>query len=113
MMGFPGDADGRESACNARDLGLIPELGRPPGGELGNPLQYSCLENPYGQRSLIGYSPWDHKELDMAKHSTAHDIHFFFGGRRYSLVSQLVKNPPALQETLVQFLSQEDLLEKG
>ena len=36
MMGFPGDADGRESACNARDLCLIPELGRPPGGELGN-----------------------------------------------------------------------------
>ena len=34
-------------------------------GGHGNPLQYSCLENPHGQRSLEGYSPWDHKELDM------------------------------------------------
>ena len=36
----------------------------------GNPLQYSCLENPHGQRSLAGYNPWDLKELDAAKHST-------------------------------------------
>ena len=38
-----------------------------------NPLQYSCLENPQGQRSLVGYSPWGHKELDMTEWlSTAH-----------------------------------------
>ena len=43
----------------------------PPGGGHGNPLQYSCLENPHGQRSLVGYSPWGHKELDVTKHSTA------------------------------------------
>ena len=48
-MGFPGGSDSKESACNARDMGLIPGLGRPPGGGHGNPLQYSCLENPYGQ----------------------------------------------------------------
>ena len=36
-----------------------------------DPLQYSCLENPYGQRSLVGYRPWGHKESDMTKHSTA------------------------------------------
>ena len=38
--------DGKESACNAGDLGLIPGSGKSPGGENGNPLQYSCLENP-------------------------------------------------------------------
>ena len=55
-MGFPGGSDGKESACNARDLGSIPGLGRSPGGGHGNPLQYYCLENPHGQRSLVGYS---------------------------------------------------------
>ena len=43
-MGFPGGPDGKESACNAGDPGLIPRLGRSPGGGSGNPLQYSCLE---------------------------------------------------------------------
>ena len=45
-----------------RDLISVPELGRSPGGGHGNPLQYSCLENPYGQRSLVGYSPCGGKE---------------------------------------------------
>ena len=45
---------GKESACNAGDLGLIPVSRRSPGGEPGNPLQYSCLENHCGQRSLMG-----------------------------------------------------------
>ena len=49
---------------DSRDVGSIPGLGRFPGGGHGNPLQYSCLENPHGQRSLVGYRPWDHKELD-------------------------------------------------
>ena len=40
-----------------RDVGLTPDLGRSPGGGHGNPLQYSCLENPHVQRSLVGYSP--------------------------------------------------------
>ena len=39
---------GKESACNTGDLGLIPGLGRSPGGGKGNPLQYSVLENPMG-----------------------------------------------------------------
>ena len=51
-MGFPGGLDGKESTCNAGDMGLIAGLGRSPGGGHGNPLQYSCLENSYGQRSL-------------------------------------------------------------
>ena len=64
-MGFPGGSDDKESTCNAGDLDLILGLGRSPGGRHGNPLQYSCLENPYGQRSLVGYSLWGCKESDM------------------------------------------------
>ena len=45
-MGFPGCSDGKESACNAADPGSVLGLGRSPGGRHGNPLQYSCLENP-------------------------------------------------------------------
>ena len=45
-MSFPGGSDGKESACNAGDLRLIPRLGRSSGEGNGNPLQYSCLENP-------------------------------------------------------------------
>ena len=48
LKGFPDSSAGKESACNAGDLGLIPRLGRSPGGGHGNPLQYSCL----------GESPW-------------------------------------------------------
>ena len=47
-----------KSACNVGDLGSVPGLGRFPGEWHGNPLQYSCLENPDGQRSLAGYSAW-------------------------------------------------------
>ena len=45
-MVFPGGSNGKESAWSAGDLGLIPGLGRSPGEGNGNPLQYSCLENP-------------------------------------------------------------------
>jgi len=45
-MCFPGGSDGKESACNAGDPGSIPRLGRSSGEGNGNPLQYSCLENP-------------------------------------------------------------------
>ena len=44
-------------ACSVGVLGLIPGLGRSLGGGHGNPLQCSCLENPHGQRNLVGYSP--------------------------------------------------------
>ena len=59
-LGFPGGSDGKESACPVGDLSSILGLG----GGHGNPLQYSCLENPQGQRNLAGYSPWGRKELD-------------------------------------------------
>ena len=54
-----------ESACNVGDLGSIPGSGRSPEEGNGNLLQYSCLESCHGQRSLVGYSPWGHKESDM------------------------------------------------
>ena len=60
----------KKLACNMGDLGSIPGLGEPPGGGHSNPLQYSCLENPHGQRSQAGYSPWGHKELDTTERLT-------------------------------------------
>ena len=66
-LGFPGGSDGKESACNAADLGLIPGLGRSPRGGHDNPPQYSCLENPHGQKNLMDYSPWNCKESDMTQ----------------------------------------------
>ena len=56
FLGFPGVSDDKESTRNAGNMGLIPGLGRSPGGGQGNPLQYSFLENPHGQRSLTGYT---------------------------------------------------------
>ena len=50
------------SAGDIKNAGLIPGLGRFPGEGNGNPLQYSCLENPLDKKSLAGYSPWGHKE---------------------------------------------------
>ena len=67
FMSFPGSSAGKESSCNAGDPRSIPGSGRSPGGGHGNPLQYSYLKNPHGQRSLAGYSPWGHKELDMTE----------------------------------------------
>ena len=70
MKGIPGNSAGEESACNAGDPGLIPGLGRSPGGRhatnsriLVNQLQ----ENPRRQRSLQCYSPWGHKESDTTE----------------------------------------------
>ena len=47
-----------DSAGVTGDMGSLPGVGRSPGGGHGNPLQYSGLENPHGQRGLAGYSPW-------------------------------------------------------
>ena len=56
-MGFPGGSEVKASAWNAGDPGSIHGSGRSPREGNGNPLQYSCLENPIGGRSLVGYSP--------------------------------------------------------
>ena len=66
-VGFPGG-----SAFYEGDLGLLPGLGRSPGGRHGNLLQYSWLENPHGQRSLVGYNPWGHKESDTIEQLSTH-----------------------------------------
>ena len=78
VLAIPGGSDGKDSACNSGDLGSIPELGKAPGEEHGNPLQYSYLENPHGQRSLAGYSPGSCKESDTTERlSTAHSRPIF------------------------------------
>ena len=51
ILSFPGSSVDKESACNAGDWGSIPGLGRSPGEGNGNPLQYSCLENPMDRRA--------------------------------------------------------------
>ena len=81
--GFPGGLDGKESASNAGDLGSIPGLGRSPEEGSGNPLQDSCLENPHGQRSLEGCSPWGRKESDTTERLN-HNKYMFKG---YNLIS--------------------------
>ena len=73
-MGFLGISAGKKSTCNARDPGLIPGSGRSTGEGIGYPCQYSCLENPQGQRSLAGYSPWVHEESDTTEWRSTRDI---------------------------------------
>ena len=63
LIGFPGGSDGKESACNAGDPGLIPGSGRSPGEE----APVFLPGESYGHRSLVGYSPWGCKELDMTE----------------------------------------------
>ena len=64
---FPCGSDSKASAYNVGDLGSIPWLGISPGGGHGNRLQYSCLENPHGQRSLVGCSTWGRCESDTTE----------------------------------------------
>ena len=73
VLGFPGGLDGKVSACNAGDPGLIPRSGRHPGGGNGNPLLYSCLENSM-ERSLVGYSPWGLKDSDTTERLTSFSL---------------------------------------
>ena len=103
-MDFPGDSAGKESICNAGDLGSITGLGRCPAEGKGYLLQYPGLEK---SMDCIVYG--------VTKSWTRlgnFDFHLIDGLPR-SLIAQLVKNLPAMQETLVRFLGQEDLLEKG
>ena len=70
LLGFPGSAVVKNLPADATDLGLIPELGRSPGEGNGNPPQYSLPGESHGQRSLAGYSPWGHKELEIIERLT-------------------------------------------
>ena len=105
LSGFPGGSDSKKSSCNAGGLGSILGLGRSPGGGHGNPLQFSCLENPHGQepgRTLVhGVA-----ESDMTEHLSTHvyyhtllsgKLNSFTGGsgRAVPQVMPVVKNLPA------------------
>ena len=65
-MYFPGGSDGKESACDSGDLGLIPGLGRSP-GEGTSYLPVFLPGEFHGQKSLAGYSLWGHKKSDTTK----------------------------------------------
>ena len=80
FLGFSGGSDGKDSVCSGGDLRSIPGLGRSPEGGHGNPLQYSCLENPHGQRSLSGYSPRGRKELDTTEVTEHASMHIYPAG---------------------------------
>ena len=68
--GFLGGSDGKESACNAGDLGSLPGWGRSPGEGDGNPLQYSCLENPTDRGAWQATVKGGRKESDRADQLT-------------------------------------------
>ena len=65
--GFPGGSDGKESSCNAGDLGLTPGLGQFPWRREWQPTLVCLPGESHGQRSLVGDSPWGHKELDVTE----------------------------------------------
>ena len=71
---FPGGTDGKESACNAGDLGVIPEfnpwIGKTPWRRAWQPTPVFLPRESHGQRSPAGYSPWGRKESDMTERST-------------------------------------------
>ena len=67
LLGFPRGSDGKESACSAGDPGLTPGSGRSPREENGYPSSVFLPGKFHGQRSLVGYSSWSHKELDMTE----------------------------------------------
>ena len=75
-MGFPCDSKGKETACNVGDESSIPGLGTSPGEENGNPLQYSCLENPMDRGAWLAITHRVAKESDMTQqlHSLTHAI---------------------------------------
>ena len=67
---IPGCSDGKECICNAGDLGSIPGSGRSLGEGNGNPTPVFLPGEFHGQRSLVDYSPWGHKESDMTERLT-------------------------------------------
>ena len=93
FIGLPWQLSGKESACNAGDLDSVLGLGRSPEGGHGNPLQYSG--EFHGQRSLVGYSPWGHKESDTTeatKQQQQHCIYYSYNYVKYKHGSQ-IKRP--------------------
>ena len=100
LLGFPSGSDGNVSVCNAGDPGSIPGLGRSPGEGTGYTPQYSGLEE----------NSWTIQSMRSQRVGQDRAIFIFIWA---SPVAQLVKNPPAIQETWVRFLGWEDPLQKG
>ena len=108
------------NTVDRRYSSLIPRLGRSPGGGHSNPLQYSCLENPTNREAWEAIVHAVTKSWTGLKRLNTHTLWsslvasfpwwFFFIA---SLVAQMVKNLSEMQETQIQSLGQEDLLEKG
>ena len=119
---FPGGSDGKVSAYNAGDLGSIPGLGRFPGEGNGNPLQYSCLENP-----MDGGTWWATVRGVTKSQTRLSDFTFTFTLRGYVQRTLILILFPPLRfpgssdgkasvynaETWVRSLDREDPLEKG
>ena len=80
-MAFPGGSDGKESACNAGHLGLIPGSGKFPWRREWQPAPLFFPGESHGQRNLGGYSPWGHKETDKTELPT---------------LSLSLRNPPSM-----------------
>ena len=98
MLVLPWWLSGKESPAMQETPASIPGLGRSPGEESGNPLQYSCLGNgkweilAHGQRSLVGYSAWNHKKSDTTEQLTTNNE------QMSSLTPHLKGIPPSLAE---------------
>ena len=76
LKDFPGGTMVKNPPANAGDTGSIPGWGRVLGGEIGNPLQYSCLGNATNRgRSLAGYSPWGCRKSDMTEQLSTHTFY--------------------------------------
>ena len=94
------------SSEDIRELGSIPGLGRSPGGGIGNPLQYSCLENPHGQRSLGVYSPKSRKESNTTEatdHTRTHHPEYSLQGviLKLQYFGHLMQRADSLEKTLM------------
>ena len=85
-----------ESACQAGDLGSIPESGRTPGEGNGNPLQYPCLDNPRDRGAWRATIHGVSRESDVTYQLNTNNMY-----GEVSLVAQMVKNLPAVQKTQV------------
>ena len=102
ILGFPGGSYGKESVCNAGDMGLIPEWGRSPGERNDNPIQYSCLKNSM-DRGTRWASPWGCKGSDTTEQLT---LSHFLDCKLYHLDSVKLHLPQFKQcaNTWVKFI---------
>ena len=80
---LPGGSDGKESACNAGDLGSIPESGRSPGEGNSNPIPVFLPGEFHGQMSPVGYNPWGRKESDTSEQLTSLKHHHMLPATRH------------------------------